>query len=142
MMILSVSLERSRRDEFNDTKKYHKWRTKWAIRAGQRCQGSHVFRLLVWPFPVTVSDISWCRWICLVEIFTTIPIMSSLEFWCDFDVFFFSFLLFLLSLLNVVFIKFAIWKNTWYLWHVNCKYHLQFSKLCYFHRYFCVMLFY
>lgn len=63
----------------------------------------------------------------------------------SFDVilmFFFSILLFLLSLLNVVFIKFVIWKNTWYLWHVNCKYHLQFSKLCYFHRYLCVMLFY
>ena len=42
----------------------------------------------MWHTPVTVHDLPWCRWICLVEIFSMIPMMSLSEFRCVFRVFF------------------------------------------------------
>jgi hypothetical protein len=47
-------------------------------------------------------DLSWCRWICLVEIFLTIPMMSLSEFRCVFRVFFLFFYFFFLSSLLFV----------------------------------------
>jgi len=33
----------------------------------------------MWHTPVSICDFSWCRWICLVDIFQTIPVISSPE---------------------------------------------------------------
>jgi hypothetical protein len=33
----------------------------------------------MWHTPVSICDLSWCRWICLVDIFQTIPVISSPE---------------------------------------------------------------
>jgi hypothetical protein len=33
----------------------------------------------MWHTPVSICDLPWCRWICLVDIFQTIPVISSPE---------------------------------------------------------------
>jgi hypothetical protein len=88
-----VLLERSRQDEFNDTKKSYKQWMKWVIRAIQSYQDSLASASLVWPTPITDDDFPWYRCILLVEIFLTVLVMLSLEFWCVFKFFFSLFLL-------------------------------------------------
>jgi hypothetical protein len=88
-----VLLERSRQDEFNDTKKSYKQWMKWVIRAIQSYQDSLASASLVWPTPITDNDFPWYRCILLVEIFLTVLVMLSLEFWCVFKFFFSLFLL-------------------------------------------------
>jgi hypothetical protein len=88
IMIPQVSLERFRREKFNNTKEVHKWwteRVTWAI---QRCQGSLAFGLLMWP--TLGYTRSWCCWICLIEIFLTALMVSLLKLWCDSKILFFS----------------------------------------------------
>jgi hypothetical protein len=88
MMASPVLLERSRQDEFNDTKKSYKQWMKWVIRAIQSYQDSLASASLVWPTPITDDDFPWYRCILLVEIFLTVLVMLSLEFWCVFKFFF------------------------------------------------------
>jgi len=54
----------------------------------------------MWHTPVTVHDLPWCRWICLVEIFSTVLKVSSPELRCAFRIFLFIFLLFSLFFLH------------------------------------------
>jgi hypothetical protein len=74
------------------------------IRVIQRCQGSLAF---MWPTPVTVSNLPWYYWICLVEVFSTVPVMLSSKFWYVLRFFLFPFLS-PLSLLNLMSKIFAI----------------------------------
>jgi len=83
-----VPLKKSWRDKSNDTKKNHKWWMKESTRALQICLGSLVFGSLVWPPSFIVCYFPWYCWIHLVDIFPIILIMSSLKFWCVFEVFF------------------------------------------------------
>lgn len=64
----------------------------WVI---QRCQGLLAFESFMWPTPVTINDLFWCRCIHFVEIFSTVPVISLSEFRCVFKVFFFPFISFL-----------------------------------------------
>lgn len=54
---------------------------------------------LVWPILVTIGNRTWWRWIRLIEIFLTVSMVSSLEFWCDFRVSLFFISIFSLSCL-------------------------------------------
>ena len=54
--------------------------------------GTILFELLVWP--TSIGDLSWYRWICLIEIFLTISVVSLSKFQYAFWVFFFFFLFF------------------------------------------------
>lgn len=51
---------------------------------------SLAFRLFVWSTSVTVDDLSWCRWIHFIKIFSKILVVSLSKFGVS-KVFFFSF---------------------------------------------------
>jgi hypothetical protein len=145
MTTLPVTLKRSWRDKSNNTTKGHKPWTGWAIRAFQKCRGSLVSEPFVWFILIIVGDLSLCRCILLIDIFPTIPIVLSSEFWC-FSEFFFLFLshLFLLNLVPFKFCNlknFVIWKNHW--WHLELVDIISWlSKLCIFLNIFSTVLFY
>jgi hypothetical protein len=46
----------------------------------------------------TVCELLWCCWICLIEIFPMIPVVSLLKLWCASNIFFLCFFSFLFSL--------------------------------------------
>jgi hypothetical protein len=47
-----------------------------------KCRGLFFFGQLVWNILVTVCDLLWCRWIRLIEIFSTVLAVSSSELRC------------------------------------------------------------
>jgi hypothetical protein len=105
VMISLVLFEKYQRDKSNDTKKGHKCWPECATRVVWRQMNPNIFGQLVWPNSVTVRDLPCCRWICFIDIFPIVSMVSLLEFCCVFEVFFFlSFLIFLsiLSLFSLV----------------------------------------
>jgi hypothetical protein len=66
---------------------------KWVIQVIQNYQDSLASASLVWPTPITDDNFPWYRCIFLVEIFLTVLVMLSLEFWCVFKFFIFLSLL-------------------------------------------------
>lgn len=62
---------------------------------------SLAFGWLMWPTLIIVDDISWCLWIHIFKIFSTILMMSSLMFWLSPR----SFLSLSLSLILIVIFK-------------------------------------
>ncbi|KAJ6935611.1 hypothetical protein NC652_010587 [Populus alba x Populus x berolinensis] len=52
----------------------------WAARVVQRCRGLFFFGLLVWSTLIVVDNLSWYSWIHLVDIFSTVSVVSLLEF--------------------------------------------------------------
>jgi hypothetical protein len=101
-----VSLKRYKRNNSNDTIKDQKRWLEWTKRAFQMCWVLFAFRRLVWHAPITVHDLLWWHWIHLVDIFSTIPVVSSLEFWYaskSFYFFYFS--------LSSFFINYDEWKK-------------------------------
>jgi hypothetical protein len=57
-----------------------------------KCRGLFFFGQLVWNIPVTVCDLLWCRWIRLIEIFSTVLAVSSSELRCASGFFYIFFL--------------------------------------------------
>jgi hypothetical protein len=96
-------LERSKWDEFNDTKKGHQLWPEQVTQVAQRQVSPNTFKRIVWLTLFIVCDFFSGCWIHLVEIF--LKVLSSLEFWCAFSVIFFSlYLFFSLSSCN-------LWRN-------------------------------
>jgi hypothetical protein len=100
---------------------------------------SLAFEWLIWSTLITVDDLLWCHWICLIEIFLMVLVVLFLEFRCASKIFFFLsfFSLLSLSLSNLVFINFTIWESSHMTLRLtNHRCHLRLSKLCYFSKYF------
>lgn len=101
VMTQLVPLERSRWDESSDIKEGHQWWLKYTTQAVRRQISPNIFDWLVWPTPVTVYNLPWCRWIRPVDIFPTISVVSLSELRCVSMVFFFlPLFFFLFSLLS------------------------------------------
>jgi hypothetical protein len=79
MMMPLVSLKRSQWYESNNTRKIHKQWLELATRAVQRQVSPDTFRWLMWFTSFTVCDFFWWHWICLVEIFSKVPVVLLSE---------------------------------------------------------------
>jgi hypothetical protein len=100
-MISLVLFEKYQRDKSNDTKKGHKCWPECATWVVWRQMNPNIFGQLVWPNSVTVRDLPCCRWICFIDIFPIVSMVSLLEFCCVFEVFFFLSFLIFLSILSL-----------------------------------------
>jgi hypothetical protein len=128
MMKLLVPWGRYQRDEYINTMKVN-------FRIGDEMPiNKHVaiFILHAW---LTISfkvGFSWYLWIYLVDIFLVVLKVSSSDFWCVYEVFFFLYFLFLLfSLLFFFFCHIILFLAIRLLWFLSC--HKIFIK-----KYICI----
>jgi len=115
-------------EKSNDTNKDHKQLIEWVTWVIQRYRVILVFRLLMWPTKIIIGDPILCCWTNLVEIFPVVLVVSWSKFQCVSEIFFFF---------SFFSRNFTIWEgHKWNLGLTNHKYHLRFSKLYYFLKYF------